>query len=349
MTTPNNQTNSEQVNRELLCDPLSNDNGIEGVSPVEQADQARPHISEVLASLGNPQTREEGMSRISRLVIDRIDHLDGLKRSTDKTTVEGYHESGTLLNEVARVLRNKIAYSRYINSFVREGKPSDREVMKQMRRIAWLDPEDLQRYSSLGKNRCLQVIYLASELEEYNDGTASPATVKQRLRQLEALAPYPDNSGEEETDVMEFRVHMDAIVTKYRIESATGQNDWCGFDKAKRIARMKKKALEKSAAASLAEYLATQPDLDRGLQNWIENRQETEESMQFLRDPKTAARKLANVQSIAERILENEDSLASVRGDESLRETIIEAGQVIERLCQRLSINEDCTIDEVTA
>ncbi|OGV66904.1 MAG: hypothetical protein A2283_24250 [Lentisphaerae bacterium RIFOXYA12_FULL_48_11] len=191
-----------------------------------------------------------------------------LQSKTDKTTVEIYYDGGCLIRGVKRRLKNKKAFDAWLRNQATH--PGQMEVFRQMCKIESMGP-DILRYSFLGKNRVLHLFYMFKGMEELSDGVVNADSVRRRLKELETLYPFPAHAAMTDHEVNECKLHMDAIITLYRLVSAFGIEGICTFDDAKLIARHKKNALERGAAKSLAEKMADEVDKVSAVKDWIAN------------------------------------------------------------------------------
>ena len=266
--------------------------------------------SEVEPEPGSP----EWLEAMGRQVQEGIADVKALNLRVDKTTVERYYETGQVLISVRSRLA-KGQYEAWLRNTLQseDGAKRNRDLtmVGQMIEIAEAGPRIL-RYARLGKNRVLQVKFLVKDLPEYKEG--DPEAIDAAFDKLEAENPFPREPDLEAEDVGKFRVHMDALITQFRIAqaSATGGTGepqlLCSFDKAKTFARKKKLAIEVAEAnARVTEWLsAADPHL--AMVTWLDSwaKEPKKQKEVYLVDHKRLPEQFAKLKEWAEKLCQTE-------------------------------------------
>ena len=297
-------------------------------------------IAAAQANMGTPNEVElaEYGAALRAVVAEVEFHVS----KTDSFTVERYYHTGCLINAVAQRLRDKKKLNDWLKG--QTTRNAQVESFRQMRKIASMGAGVLD-YAVLGKNRVLELYYMVKELEEYGGGV-NAESVARRLKELEGQNPFPRHAAMGQSDVDECRVHMDALVTRYRLETAFELRDVCAFDDARTIAAAKKKAMERGKAASVAELFSGETDRAACLKQWVGN------GMKMARalaegDPARLGERLAKVKPEVDEIIGNPHKVAALRQNESFRGTVEEAYNSITAL--RAQLRGDNTTTEEDA
>lgn len=186
--------------------------------------------------------------------------------ATQKRTAALYYYAGVFINALDREFGDDDLMEAWLDKNVYR-KPSDKEVVRQMRQLANTGPEIL-KYCRLGKNRALEVVYLVKEMID-KQCPEERLTVRNQLLELERQFPPPSTPDLEKDDLKEFRVYVDAIATKYWFDRALRDKSICSYEDAESYADKVGDALEMDQAKAAAEVISGAPDKCKALKEWI--------------------------------------------------------------------------------
>lgn len=184
----------------------------------------------------------------------------------EKNTVATYLYCGVVFNRVRKLMPRK-EYREFVKNYVRVAGVGA-ETVRQMRKIADCGPGIL-KYGKLGVRRCLELLYMLRTMEERIDATGNEITVAQRLDEIERDNPFPMTIAHDDSAVVEFRTHMDSIITKYRLDKHL-PDGVCTFSRAERIARGKCFAISPGEAKLIAAMIEPVTDKGAWLDEWID-------------------------------------------------------------------------------
>lgn len=294
------------------------------------ADELAVAVQRVTSTLTPPTDQE--LEHYGTVFKHAVQEIELLQAKTDRTTVERYYQCGQFLLELGRRLRDKTKFMEWQKS--QATRPGQLEVFRQMRKIASMGT-DVLRYAYLGKNRVLELYYLVRELEEANDGSLKPESLRRRLRELEASHPFPAYAALSHQDVDECRVHMDAIITQYRLERAFDVTDVVSFEDAKRIARVNKIAIERKSAGNLAKKLSPVSDKRAAIKNWVENGMKADRSP-GVDDSTRVTEILVKINQEVAALTGDETRLNALRNNPLLQEALRDAYASVQALHDKL-------------
>lgn len=228
----------------------------------------------------------EEQSRIDeakQVVEGLFSYLERLGKSTARKTVITYYLLGRVLNNVEGWFPSKAQYMIWVrNTFAKE---RHLENLRQARKLADLGEYTI-KYASLGKNRCLELVYLfRQQIQEEKDRREykgepqmTDAEEIQLLRQLdqELVGNGFDFDAEQgPNDVDALRTHMDTVLSVYRLKEAGIDSQLISYDQVKLLALYRGLALEKKTARELKDILDTKESVEDKkllLDDWICNR-----------------------------------------------------------------------------
>lgn len=194
------------------------------------------HVSKLLAIKNSgdvPGFLNEGKKHI----IDICRGIDSLEVHTSMFVVLAMMQIGIILNEIFRTLgddRSKYA------KWIKENFGSQHTRYFQQSRQLLSMGEFARKYSSLGKNRLLQVDRLQN---------------KEQYKEIIEQHPYPDIT--EDRKGLIFNEHTDAAVTLYNFKQ--GGIDFADFDQAYLLSCFNKHWIEQKTVKKIKDWLDTFP------------------------------------------------------------------------------------------
>lgn len=183
-----------------------------------------------------------------KYIIDICRGIDSLEVHTSMFVVLAMIQIGRILNEIYQTLGNdRSKYSKW----VKENFGSQHTRYFQQSRQLLAMGDFATKYSSLGKNRLLQV----DRLQE-----------KDQYKEIIAQHPYPDITHDREGSV--FNEHTDAMVTLYNLKQEG--IDFADFDQAYLLSCYNKHWIEQNTVKKIKQWLDTFPTLE-GKKNAFED------------------------------------------------------------------------------
>lgn len=273
---PHGILTNQQVTEQLraLYTGVSNTNGLQ----IEMA-STEAALQGYFESVGSDQRTIEAAQAVRGL----FSYLEQLGKSTARKTVITYYLLGSLLNKVEAWSESKAQYMIWVrNNFSKE---RHIECLRQARKLVELG-EYAIKFASLGKNRCLELVYLFRQhIQEENDRREhdevprlTPVEEQQRRIALEQRLIGPGfnlDSEQGEGDVDALRVHMDTVLTIHRMKQAGIDEQVFNSEQVKMLALYRGLALEKKHAHQLKAILDQKQSLsDKQLlfDEWLRNR-----------------------------------------------------------------------------
>jgi len=191
----------------------------------------------------------EGKTRI----IDICRGIDSLEVHTSMFVVLAMMQIGRILNEIHKILGND--RSKY-STWVKQNFGTQHiRYFQQSRQLVAMGDYAI-RYSSLGKNRLLQINRLQN---------------KARYGEILEQHPLPDITHDRKGNV--FNEHMDAVVTLYNLRE--GGVDVADFDEAYILSCQHKHWIEKQTVKRIRDWLDTFPtreEKEEAFDNYVLNK-----------------------------------------------------------------------------
>ena len=175
-------------------------------------------------------------------------------------------------------------------------------------------------------------------LDEYQDKRLTPEIIREQIQKLEREYPYSIAAEMTAEDLKEFRVHMDGIVTKYRLDTALNGEWSVPFDLAKKIARKRSLALEVSQSGDVAQWLQTKPDKATALAKWITEGIPSDERGSSPPSPKRLIETLTRITTWATKVSDNASAIEECRGTTDVNTILASALTAIQTLQAKLAV-----------
>ncbi len=210
------------------------------------------HVSNLL-SIKDSGDLPSFLNQGKKYIIDICRGIDSLEVHTSMFVVLAMVQIGRILNEIYQTLGNdRSKYSRW----VKENFGSQHTRYFQQSRQLLAMGEFATKYSSLGKNRLLQVNRLQDK-EEY--------------KEIIDEHPYPDIANDRKGLV--FNEHTDAVATLYNLKQ--GGIDFADFDQAYLLSCYNKHWIEQKTVKKIKDWLDTFPtseEKEDAFENYILNK-----------------------------------------------------------------------------
>lgn len=313
-------------------------------------------------SVGNDQRNDSAAQAVNGL----FNYLEKLGKSTARKTVITYYLLGLLLNEVEAWSDSKAQYM----IWVRDHFANERhiECLRQARKLVELG-EYAIKYSALGKNRCLELVYLFRQhIQEENDRRIygkQPELTPEEEKQIRIelgqrlIGPgFDPDSEQNEGDVDALRVHMDAVLTVHRLKHAGIDEHVFTYEQVKMLALYRGLALEKKHAIQLKSVLDGKESLEEKkllFDEWLRDRMHLPETGGELR-PMRMRSILAYFPHWLDKKREYQDHDIAVlkNNKQDAISAITDAYRVVMYLASKLEILDNMelpqtAVDEVTA
>lgn len=252
--------------------------------PVPQAGSSTPTSASVmvlaaLAELNNEQTElfsritshrgplnDDQVADIVKESASMFSIVEDINLRSQRRTGALYYYLGVLLEQVRRTLMDEELMQQWLAKYIFR-KPSDREMVRQMRALASAGPEILP-YCGRSKNTGLEMIYVVKEIIAQQTPDER-LTLRAQLKEMVRQYPFPTGPEMNPDDTKEFRVHVDAIVTKVWFDMAFRDKTICTFDDAKLYADRTGLAVVRDVARKLAVDLANDTDKRAAFLTWL--------------------------------------------------------------------------------
>lgn len=210
------------------------------------------HVSNLL-SIKDSGDVPSFLNQGKKYIIDICRGIDSLEVHTSMFVVLAMVQIGRILNEIYQALGNdRSKYSRW----VRENFGSQHTRYFQQSRQLLAMGEFATKYSSLGKNRLLQV----NRLQD-----------KEQYKEIIDEHPYPDITRDRKGLI--FSEHTDAVATLYNLKQ--GGVDFATFDQAYLLSCCNKHWIEQKTVKKIKDWLDTFPtaeDREDAFENYVLNR-----------------------------------------------------------------------------
>ena len=294
------------------------------------------------ATLNTGMPNDMELESYGNAVKDVLSDINLVVSTAGSFTVERYYYIGSLLNAMAKRMPKKELNAWLRSLTVRNGQL---EMFRQMRKIARMGQEALDR-AILGKNRVLELYYMVREMEEPDKKTElSAQMVRAQLQKLESDHPFPSHAALDQDDIDECRIHMDAIVTMYRIGAAFDDCEICTFENARDFAAAKGRSMEKGEAKRLAKKLGGEDDKPAALNGWFADGMKMPHSA-GAGDPARFAERVSNLKDDVDEIVASDELIQQLRNNGVFVDAVKEAYEFITDLWGRVGTTEDGIPDE---
>ena len=325
--------------------PLGNSNSFSLLESPIEAILIKPDLLKDLSSETPIKSFE---ANLLPQVKDEINNLcssvENITKVSGMYVVMYMYYIGSFLEAVEnQFILNKKRKADYI-SWIKKSFQTDKlRYFQQCRQLFRMGSIPLE-LAPLGKNRILELDYLLDQLKEAKKSKPqSKSKLKSqsqsKLELYEDLMkkyPFPDQQHDKEGDLL--RVHMDAIITYFRLLNAGIKKKEFEFYHCKMIAFIRKKAIEVSQANQLAKWIKSKSSEVRKQNNFVDiyvmNKlippKEDRRS-----NPKNVNTHLGSFVSYMRHFpFDDKSKLESIR-----KETVIKALQALQQLASQLGLD----------
>ena len=195
---------------------------------------------------------QELLPQVKNEIVNLCDNVTRFTRASGSYIVIYMYQIGWFLQAVERqYLLNGKKKSDYIAWVKRSFKTDKLRYFQQCRQLARMErlPIDL---AHLGKKRILELDYLLEQFNEANEDKSKMQLYKELMKKY----PFPPEQYDKDGEL--FRVHMDAIITYFRLVDAKINEKHFEFYHCKMVAFIRKKAIEVAQATQLANWLTSE-------------------------------------------------------------------------------------------
>lgn len=209
---------------------------------------------------------DKDLKAVAEEMKQQLEGCDMLRRRSDREVTLRLYRIGGILIAVKKYLGKAKTYNEWVKQNIGERR-ADYETARQAVNIASCGPEILD-YAHLGKNRVLEIRFMINDMPEVK--TVDAEATRKWCREIEARHPFPAHGEMSDVDVKECRLHMDAIITQYRVnKQMEGTEAKCSFSLAKKYAGKKGLAIEVGTAKKMAELWKAAANPKEEMRKWM--------------------------------------------------------------------------------